>query len=99
MSPEILELVAPLIALVGFGGAILIGMKMRYRHLERTRLGRGAQQDVERLADAVDKLRTEVGLLRDGFLELNERVEFTERLLERPRSGEADRDVLSGQQD
>ncbi len=99
MSPEILELLAPFFALIGFGGAILIGMKMRYSYLERTRLGSGAQQDVERLADAEDKLRSEVGLLRDGFLELNERVEFTERLLERPRSTEADSDALAGQQD
>ncbi len=96
MSPEVLEILAPFFALVGFGGAILIGMKMRYTHLQRTRAGGSAQQEVERLADAVDTLRAEVGLLRDEFLELNERLEFTERLLERPR---ADSDALPGQQD
>ncbi len=95
---EMLEILAPFFALIGFGGAVLIGMKMRYRHLERTRLGGGAQEDVKRLADTVDSLRAEVGLLRDGFLELNERVEFTERLLERPKAAEADSDVRSGRQ-
>jgi hypothetical protein len=33
----------------------------------------------------VKALRDEVQVLRDGYLELNERVEFTERLLERPK--------------
>jgi hypothetical protein len=41
---------------------------------------------VERLAEAVDTMRDEVRVLRDGFLELHERVEFTERLLERPKA-------------
>ncbi|UCF20548.1 MAG: hypothetical protein JSU87_03810 [Gemmatimonadota bacterium] len=86
MAPEIIELLAPFLALVGVGGATLLGMKMRYTHIQRTRLGGVAQQDVERLSDAVDTLSAQVGLLRDQFLELNERVEFTERLLERPRS-------------
>ncbi len=66
---------------------IVIGMKVRYTHLQRTRVSGSAQQEAERLANAVDNLRSEVGLLRDEFLELNERVDFTERLLERPKSG------------
>ena len=86
MGPEIVELVAPLGAFFIMGGAVLIGMKMRYTHIQRTRLSGVAQQDVDRLTEAVDTLSNQVGLLRDQFLELNERVEFTERLLERPRS-------------
>lgn len=85
MSPEIMELLAPILALVGVGGAVLIGMKMRYTHLQRTRAGGSVEQDVARLADSVDSLHAEVGFLRDQFLQLNERVEFTERLLERPK--------------
>ena len=73
-------------------------MKMRYTHLQRTRVSGSAQQEVERLADAVDTLRDEVGLLRDQHLELNERMDFTERLLERPKSADADLDSLPGQQ-
>ncbi len=85
MSPGILGILVGFFAL--FCGAILIGMKMRYTHLKRTRVSGSAQQEAERLANAVDNLRSEVGLLRDEFLELNERVDFTERLLERPKSG------------
>ena len=87
MSPEILEFLAPVVGVIGLGIIILIGMKMRFTHLQRTRVSGSAPQEVERLADAVDNLRAEVGLLRDEFLELNERVDFTERLLERPKSG------------
>ncbi len=68
--------------------AILIGMKMHYRHLENTRLSGSAHQEGEHLADAVENLRTEFELLRSEVLELNERVEFTERLLERPKTEE-----------
>ncbi len=90
MSPEILEFLAPVVGVTSLGIIILIGMKMRYTHLQRTRVSGSAQQEVERLADAVDNLRAEVGLL-------NERVEFTERLLERPKTARADSDVLPGQ--
>jgi hypothetical protein len=74
---------------------ILIGMKLRYTHKERTRLGGTSQKDVEQLTDTVKGLRDEVQVLRDGFLELHERVEFAERLLERPK---ADSEVRRGQQ-
>ena len=87
MTEHIPVLIA-LFATVAMGGAILIGIKMRLTHLQRTRVSGGAQQEeVERLADAVDTLRDEVRLLRDQHHELNERVDFTERLLERPKSG------------
>ena len=86
METEILAIFIPIIAL---GGVFtLIGLKMHYRHLEDKRLSGGAPQEVEQLADAVDDLRAEFGLLRDEFLELNERVGFTERLLERPKTEE-----------
>ncbi len=86
MGPEILGILGHgwfVMAIIG----IVIGMKVRYTHLQRTRVSGSAQQEAERLANAVDNLRSEVGLLRDEFLELNERVDFTERLLERPKSG------------
>ena len=86
MDPEILAIFIPIIALSGV--FTLIGLKMHYRHLEDKRLSGGAPQEGEQLADAVDNLRNEVGLLRDEFLELNERMDFTERLLERPKTEE-----------
>lgn len=90
MTPEMLELIAPVLAFISIGGMILIGMKLRYTHKERTRLGGTSQKDVEQLTDTVKGLRDEVQVLRDGFLELHDRVEFAERLLERPK---ADADV------
>ena len=79
MDPGVVGVFVPIIALSGC--AILIGMKMHYRHLEDTRLSGSAQQDVEHLTEVVDNLRAEVE-------QLNERVDFTERLLERPKTVE-----------
>ena len=45
------------------------------------------------MVDAVDQMRGEVRLMREEVLSLNDRVEFTERLLERPRGAEAKRDT------
>jgi hypothetical protein len=86
MDPATLEMIAPVFVFLGLSGAVLIGMKMRYTHLQRTRLSGTAHQDVERLADTVDTVRDEVRILREEFLELHERLEFTERLLERPKT-------------
>ena len=86
MDPGILAIFIPIVALSG--GTILIGMKMHYSHIQDTRVSSGAQQDVEHLADGVDNLRAEVELLRNEFVELNERMDFTERLLERPKTEE-----------
>ncbi len=80
---------ALLIPIIAVGGVfILIGMKMRYSHFRNTQISGGAQQEVEQLADAMDNLSAEVELLRTEFLELNERMDFTERLLERPETEE-----------
>lgn len=83
MDPGIIAVFIPIIALSG--GTILLGMKMHYRHLEDTLLNRSAKldvgQNVEHLVDAVENLRAEVE-------RLNERVEFTERLLERPKTAD-----------
>jgi hypothetical protein len=94
MGADVVEILAPVLVFVSIGGMILIGMKLRYTHKERTALGGTSQRDVEHLTDSVKALRDEVQVLRDGFLELNERVEFAERLLERPK---ADSDVRRGQ--
>jgi hypothetical protein len=93
MGADVIELLAPILAFVSIGGMILIGMRIRYSHKERTALGGTSQKEVEQLTDTVKALREEVGVLRDGFLELNDRVEFAERLLERPK---ADSDVRRG---
>ena len=105
MDLAVLDLLAPLFVFVGLTGAVLVGMKMRYTHIQRTRLSGSAHQDVARLAEAVDTMRDEVHVLRDevsimreDVLSINERVDFTERLLERPKA-DRDLDALPGRQD
>ena len=77
MDPGVIGVFVPIVALSG--GAILIGLKMHYSHLEDKRLSGGGQEDVEQLTEVVESLRAEVE-------QLHERVEFTERLLERPKT-------------
>jgi hypothetical protein len=74
--------------IVGIGGIILVGQRMQYRHLQ------GGTGPEEGMADALDSLRDEVRLLHDEVAQLNERVEFTERLLSAPRVDDADPDAL-----
>ncbi len=97
MELAILETIAPVLVFLGLSGAVLIGMKMRYTHIQRTKVGGSSQEDVKRLTDVVSVLHDEVRLLREDYHELNERVLFTERLLERPRGGKADSKELPGQ--
>lgn len=100
MPPELVEIIAPPIAILSFGVLVLIGMKIRYSHIQRTRVEGGAQpQDVERLATAVHTLQDELRVVRDEIQKLNERVEFTERLLERPRTAAPDSKALPGRRD
>jgi len=89
MDPGIIGVFIPIIALSGV--TILIAMKMRYTHIQEnreTRVGGGGAEEVERLAETVDSLRSEIALLHDEFHQLNERVDFTERLLEGPKTEE-----------
>jgi cell division protein FtsB len=93
MDPVVAEILGPVFALTGFGAMILIGMKMRYTHLHRTKLAKGAGEEVEQLTETVDALRDEVRELREGMVDLHERVEFAERVLTRGRA-EGDQGAL-----
>jgi hypothetical protein len=70
-------------SLFGIGGILLGGQWLKYRHLERER----RPEDTERLVELVESLRDELRALGDKVLDLDERVEFAERLLPGPRSG------------
>jgi hypothetical protein len=86
MPPELAEAIGPVLAIIGVGSMVLIGMKLRYSHLRETRPGGGVKEEREQLIDAVTSLRDEVRTLREEFGELYERVEFAERLLTRGRA-------------
>ena len=90
MPPELAEAIGPVLAILGAGSMVLIGMKIRYNHLRQTRLGQGGQEEMERLTEDVATLRDEVRLLRQDSAEMYERIEFAERLLTQGRAEDAD---------
>ncbi len=69
------------------GVFVLTGLKGWSNHKLRMRETPGG--DNERLAEAVQKLHDEVGSMREEFAELNERMDFTERMLSEVRSRNA----------
>lgn len=87
MDPEMIAvMVFFLIALAMTGGFILIFPITRRlgQFLEYRMSSKGRIEDQERM----DLLLKAVGSLRDDVARLAERQEFTERLLEKPRSPE-----------
>jgi len=89
MPPQVIEGLVAVVGLIGVGSVFLVGLRMRYSHLQKMK---GAQQqppgEAQQLADHVTALSDEVRLLREDYAELFERVEFAERLLTRGRAGE-----------
>ena len=86
MDPAIAESIGPVLAILGVGSMILIGVKLRFSHKEKMRLGEGGSAEAQRLEEEVATLRDEVHGMREGFAELYERVEFAERLLTKGRA-------------
>ena len=80
MPTEIIDVIAPVMVLTTIGTIFLIGMKMRLSANVQLRQG-SKSEDVERLADAVDGLHEEVRMLREEYTELQERMDFAERML------------------
>jgi hypothetical protein len=89
MPPEIVDAIAPLIALLGLGTFALIGLRMflgyKARRLELSS-GRG---DAGRVDELVEELRNEVQALRGDLGELHERMDFAERLLTRGQEAQS----------
>jgi hypothetical protein len=85
MPADIVELIAPVIALFGVGSFVLIAMKMRYNHLRDTKHA-PSREDLDRLAQAVELLHDDMRVMRDDIVELGERVDFAERVLAHGRS-------------
>jgi hypothetical protein len=77
---EVMNDLAPLIGTGMVGTFILIGLKMI---VGARRGGREMQDDLQRLAETVERLEDQVNEMRMHSGELAERVDFTERLLGR----------------
>lgn len=93
MPPEALDAIGPVIAILGVGTFVLIGMKLRYTHLRETKNAPSKEQ-LERLTETVELLQDHVRGLRDEMVDLNERIDFTERVLTRGREEERPKGAL-----
>ena len=85
MDPGAIAVFIPIFGVLGFVG--LAGLKIWSNHKLKMREMPGG--DSEQLADAVQQLYDEVGSMRDDLAEMQERVDFTERLLSDARSRNA----------
>jgi uncharacterized protein YlxW (UPF0749 family) len=85
MGPEVLGIFVPIFAIIGFFS--LMGLKTWSNHQLKMRERSGGGD--ERLTEAVQQLYDEVSSMRDDLAELNERVDFTERMLSDVRSRNA----------
>ena len=89
MSPEILEAIGPFFALAAMGTLVLVGMRMRYKYkIDSMPLPKSEQ--TERLTEAMDGLFEQTQLLREEVGELQERLDFHERLLTKAQKEQAD---------
>lgn len=77
--------------LLGIGGIILAGQRMQYRHKERL-VSQTDPDAVEQLREVVRDLQEEVRSLQDSSSDFDARLEFTERLLSKPRTAETNAD-------
>ena len=89
MSPEILEAIGPFFAIGAIGTLVLIGMRMRYKY-KIDSMPRPKSEQAERLTEAMDGLFEQTQLLREEVGELQERLDFHERLLTKAKKEQAD---------
>jgi len=87
LPPEILVLIFGI--LFGIGGSILLGQRMQYRHKERLQ-ERADPAALTELTEAVRDLQEEVRSLQSSSTGFEERLDFTERLLAKPKPAESD---------
>lgn len=78
---------AALVAFLGFGGFCLIGLRMLLNFKVKRLHAQGGGVPTRELEDGLAELRDQVYLLRGELSDLQERVDFTERVLAR---GQAD---------
>ena len=84
MPIEIAEALAAITVIIAIGGMVLTGFRMRMGHRERmAQLEAGGRDDGK--DEILDTLRHQVDTLSEEVTELNERMDFTERLLTQGR--------------
>ncbi len=88
MDANIIEPIMAICATIALGTFTLIGMKMRYQHKARMMEQPKNSENMERLADAMDSVYEQTRALRDDVSELQERLDFHERLLSEAKKTE-----------
>ena len=87
MTPDAIEALGALTGMTSLGILVLVGLKMRFNHKFRMRETPAGEH--ERLTEAVEQLQDEVRLMREEFVDLHDRVDFTERMLSEGRARNA----------
>ncbi|UCG85395.1 MAG: hypothetical protein JSW71_15870 [Gemmatimonadota bacterium] len=82
MPPDIAGGLVAVLGVVSIGTLVLIGMRMRFIHKMQSR---DKTDEIEQVSDALDALHEQTRLLREDLSELQERMDFHERLLTQPR--------------
>jgi hypothetical protein len=77
------DAVAPLVGFLGFGVFCLVALRMFLSYRIRRLQAHGGGAPSRELEETVGELRDQMYVLRGDLTELQERVEFTERVLAR----------------
>ena len=85
MDPGIIAVFIPIVAVLGFFG--FVGLKTWTNY--KLKMRETPDGDNEGLTEAVQQLHDEVGSMREDLAELQERMDFTERILSEVRSRNA----------
>ena len=83
MSPQLIDSLSALAGVTIFGGFIIATLRLRLKSLQikLSAQNQPAADEVQRLTDTVDHLNRKVQALSEECAELNERLDFTERML------------------
>ena len=81
MDPSILEPIIAVVGMLSIGSLVLVGMKIRYTYKAQMLEQPKKSEELERLADAMDAIYEQSRALREDIGELQERLDFHERLL------------------
>jgi hypothetical protein len=84
MSPEIVNDIAPIVGFIAFGFFVIAGMKIWLAHRRAMRQEAGSPE-LDQVLEEVAALREDLRTMRGGLVELEERMDFTERVLARPK--------------
>lgn len=88
MPPDVFEGIMAITGMIAIGSFVLVGMKMRYQHKANMLEQPKNAEDMERLAEAMDSIYEQARSLREDIGELQERLDFHERLLTKPKNEE-----------